>query len=216
MITYRYTTTAPVTYVLSGPTGSARTAFVVDGKQEKIRSFSRLPIGWHFGSGNAPSSDTIATALAWHGFLIRLGFTVTDAFPGAQGEIMVTAYEGPHYIELLLEADNSVSLIYELNSIELTCLEQATAAQILSELEAIAGGIWNTSAYSIQTFLTVNATSSRALHSKSMMTGLRSSTLRVSPGEASANISEHIIPTSVVSPRYFGNLMTQSYPRVPA
>ena len=34
-----------------------------------------------------------------------------DAFPGTYGEIMVTAYHGEHYIELIAEVDGKVGLV---------------------------------------------------------------------------------------------------------
>jgi hypothetical protein len=179
----------------------------IDGTANKIRSFANLAKGWHFGVGRAPASSTIASALAWHAQLVRLGFTTTDAFAGAEGEVMITAYEGVHYVELLIES-LKVSLIYERSGIEKRHLEHANTEQASKALDAIAGEIWNTSAYYTQHTSTAGAASSRAWRSKYMTMGRQSSNLHVWSESLSATTCENFIAMSAANHRYFGSLTT--------
>jgi hypothetical protein len=188
----------------------------LSGTEEKIRSFSTLPAGWHYGGGRAASPEMIATAIQWHRHLIGLGFTVTDAFPGAKGEIMVTAYEGAHYVELLLDTISTVSLIHERDGKEVRSLERVTPDQAFRALGELAGEIWNTSDYSIESISTVNAVSLRASPSRSMMTERPLSGWPVSLESASASIYKDTIQASGAILLYSGFLTKPSYPRIAA
>src|SRR5437870_2555161 len=76
-----------------------------DAIETKIETFSKLPAGWHYGEGVAPSRRAINAATAWNRILRALGFQHTDAFSGIAGEILVTAYHGDHQIEVVVEPD---------------------------------------------------------------------------------------------------------------
>jgi hypothetical protein len=184
--------------------------------EEKIRSFSMLAVGWHYGSGRTPSREMIATAVQWHRYLISLGFTVTDAFPGRNGEIMVTAYEGPYYIEILLETTSTVSFLHERDGQEVRSLDHVTPDQVSHTLRELTGKIWNTSGYSIQNISTVNAVSLRASPLRSMTMEHPSSTWGVSKGLLSANTCGNTIPTSGANRLYSGFLTKPSFQRIAA
>ncbi|MEZ4733902.1 MAG: hypothetical protein R3E79_42970 [Caldilineaceae bacterium] len=42
-----------------------------------------------------------------------LGFHETDAFPGLNGEVMVTVYQGSDYWEFTLEPTETITFVYE-------------------------------------------------------------------------------------------------------
>jgi hypothetical protein len=206
------------TVVMSTGSGKAVVLPAPNDTEEKIRSFSELAVGWHYGSGHAPSQEMIATAIQWHRYLIRLGFTVTDAFPGANGEIMVTAYEGAHYMEVLLDTISTVSLIHERDGKEVRSLDQVTPDQAFHALGELAGEIWNTSGYFIQGISTVNMGSSRASPSRSMMTEPQSFNWPASlqPGPIFVRTYGNFIPTSGAIRLYSGSLTKPSSPRIAA
>jgi hypothetical protein len=139
--------------------------------RDKIADFAKLPYGWHYGTGTRPSDATIALAIDFHDFFLGLGFIATDAFPGGDGEIVVTAYEGEHCLEVIAEADGSVSIIHEIGE------QPGQPRYRLSTLEArhllmeIASQIWNTSDYSMPSFLTKGGGASQVSHS-----GIRAAT----------------------------------------
>ncbi len=82
---------------------------------EKIRSFERLPDGWHLGGGVRPPSDRIESAVLYAIGLTRM-FSKLDAFPGANGEILLKAYaSGKERVELTFEADDTFTLAHEID-----------------------------------------------------------------------------------------------------
>jgi hypothetical protein len=197
--------------------GAAHTpAQVQNGTTNKIRSFADLPNGWHFGAGRPPSAAMISKALGWHDKLRRVGFADTDAFPGANGEIMVTGYEGSHYVEILLETDATVSLVYERDGVEVICLDHAAPDKISETIEGIAGKIWTTLGYSIQNISTANLTNLKASPSKYTAMARQSYNTTVLEQAVSATTSEHIILTSGANLPFFGSLTKPSSLKVPA
>lgn len=182
----------------------------------KIRSFGSLPNGWHFGVGRAPTNEMVSKALAWHDELLRLGFVVTDAFPGTNGEIMVTGYEGLHYVEILLETDATISLVHERDGAEVTRLDHAMPSRVSETIKDIAGAIWSTSGYFTRNISTASAMSSKAWPSGSMTTARPSSTSSALLDVVSATTSENIIPTSGANLQFFGYSTKPSFLKIPA
>jgi hypothetical protein len=125
----------------------------------KILSFEDLPIGWHYGEGGPITESVIGTALDIYWRLSSFGFEDTDAFPGTYGEIMVTAYRGHHYIELIVETDGTVSVCYERGGEDVYSEEHLEFGRALDMLKKIseeiwAEEIWSTSDSSIRNILT--------------------------------------------------------------
>jgi hypothetical protein len=101
--------------------------------QSKITGFLKLPVGWHYGKGRAPSKDFVAKALVYVSFYNLLGIEKTDAFPGIDGEIMVTGYYGTNVIETTLELDGTFRFCHEKGDVEIK-YQEALSASGLSEL----------------------------------------------------------------------------------
>ena len=80
---------------------------------KKILKFKEYSEGWNYGRGKTFSDDAIESALAIEILLRRVGIPETDAFPGSDGDIMVTGYDGSLYWEFTLEWDNTVTFITE-------------------------------------------------------------------------------------------------------
>ena len=80
---------------------------------KKIQSFRSLKEGWSFGEGVAFQSQILHKAIQLIKSAHALGFDETDAFPGINGEVMVTLYAGQDYWEFTIEADESVTFVYE-------------------------------------------------------------------------------------------------------
>jgi hypothetical protein len=80
----------------------------------KIKSFSNLANGWHFGAGIAIPKANIKAALDLVVFLERNSIINLDAFPGTNGEVQVTAYpENGSFLEVTIPNPGSVELILE-------------------------------------------------------------------------------------------------------
>jgi hypothetical protein len=69
----------------------------------------------------------------------------TDAFPGASGEIMLSAYQGENVIELVFELDNSISLYHEKGDHTVLSLPHETSEIVEITIRRIVGEIWNMS-----------------------------------------------------------------------
>jgi hypothetical protein len=103
----------------------------------KIRSFARLPPGWHYGAGKAALQETIDLAREYLLLFAQLGFVETDAFPGVDGEIMVSAYRGGHCVEVTLELDSTFTLTHQFDGSDRyhgAGLSSVTASQTLSTI----------------------------------------------------------------------------------
>jgi hypothetical protein len=208
---------ASATFVAAGALSTSGIV-TIDSTAQKIRGFSNLSPGWHYGEGKAPSEAMIDAAIGWNSTLLSAGFSTTDAFPGTHGEVMITGYYGPHYIEILLETDFGVTLTYEINNQEKKYLERVAAAVAYAALQEIAGEIWNTSAYSIQSTLTVSSMSSKAWPSRTqVMEPQLFNEPALTPLELpSANILGGIIRMSEANLRFFGSSMSLRSPRIAA
>jgi hypothetical protein len=84
----------------------------------KIRSFSDLADGWHFGEGGPISEKVISVALALSKYARELNFSEIDAFPGVNGEILLTLYYGDYVLELTVESDLSINVVMEVGDEE--------------------------------------------------------------------------------------------------
>lgn len=111
----------------------------------KIRSFQDLAPGWNYGRGRPASGPTAKMAMSIYRLFVQLGFNATDAFPGDDGEIMVTAYKDNHYLECLVAPDNTLSFVYEVDDLEQKSIDRLSQTEALREINLIAGEIWNTS-----------------------------------------------------------------------
>src|SRR5258708_32738608 len=80
---------------------------------QKIVSFKSLPVGWHYGDGVPPTDEMVKKALMLNAEAAKAGFGKTNAFPGIEGEIQITAYHESTYLEITVELDGSVSFVYE-------------------------------------------------------------------------------------------------------
>ncbi len=99
---------------------------------KKILKFSQYTEGWDYGRGKPFSKKTIKQALVLDRLLRAAGILQTDAFPGSDGDIMVTGYRDSWCWEFTLESDNTVTFITEKNG------------RIVEEREGISfsGALW--------------------------------------------------------------------------
>ena len=80
---------------------------------KKILSFAQFQEGWSFGEGVAFAKSTVDKAVQLAKTAHTLGFHETDAFPGLNGEIMITVYQNNEYWEFTLEPTETITFVYE-------------------------------------------------------------------------------------------------------
>jgi hypothetical protein len=132
--------------------------------EAKIRSFAKLPSGWHYGSGQPATLAMIAIALKWLRDLALLGFHESEAFPGEAGEIMITAYLGDHCIELTFELDGTVTIAHQHKGEDLFYEPEISPSRASSEVQKIVAKVeqekWHMFAWStLNTIITAKANS---------------------------------------------------------
>ena len=110
--------------------------------KKKIDSFCKLPKGWHYGEGVPASKKRIEKAHKINDFFHSYGVN-TDAFPGIEGEIQVTAYLDEYYWEVTIERDNSIVYVFEVNEVERECTEKYTWQQVRNKVERFLKGLGN-------------------------------------------------------------------------
>lgn len=134
--------------------------------ERKLLSFGQLASGWHYGIGGPIAEARIKQALRLHSLAASLGFTKSNAFPGAQGEILLTFYRGPHDIEIEIAANDAMSFIHEEDGNELDCGEQLTLREITQKLRGASERIWGLLDSSIPTIMILKKDASGVWHSR--------------------------------------------------
>jgi hypothetical protein len=116
---------------------------------QKLYSFANLPIGWDYGSGGPIPIEAISRALIWEQFLRAQGFFDNDAFPGGNGEVVISATLGDHYIEVIIEPNNTTSVAYDFQRKQIFYRLNLSFSEAMQAITEAAGRIWNASDYYI-------------------------------------------------------------------
>jgi hypothetical protein len=141
---------APAMYYIGGPTAGLRST------ENKINSFANLPDGWDYGDGGSIPKHTRDTAIAWDRLLQTQGFIETDAFPGADGEIVVAVGIGEHYFEVIIEPDDTISLAYDFRRKQVSYRPNMTSMEAVQAILELTGQICGVSGYYTQINTTKN------------------------------------------------------------
>jgi hypothetical protein len=174
--------------------------------KQKIASFKNLPSGWHYGEGVAPTQPMIDNAHDWHKKIAKAGFTITNAFPGVGGEIMISGRHEDHEVEIVLESDGSISFDHEKNDQTVTSIERGNPKEVEDALNEAAGELWSISDFSINDILSRIKIASTDWHFEITAAVLPSFYMNVlsSPIRPYAGTYENIIQLLPENRRYFG------------
>jgi hypothetical protein len=136
--------------------------------EKKIQSFKDLEAGWSYGEGEPFESSVLNTAIQFNRYAFRRGFFETDAFPGLNGEVLLTIYLGRYYLEFTFEQDGSVTYYHE-EAQEEVCYEEGLLLEdAQNRLETFRKQVWKESESSIQ-YITIRAdTDSRVQLSRTL------------------------------------------------
>ena len=124
---------------------------------EKIQIFSQLEKGWHYGTGDRIDHAQIQRALELLKFCHQLGFKCSDAFPGADGEILLSLYAGDHYASILLDVKDCYTFSHEVSGELCIDLEKLNLDSTKDHLRVIARRIWHMSDSFIPSIMTQGA-----------------------------------------------------------
>jgi hypothetical protein len=136
--------------------------------ENKIDSFATLAEGWDYGHGGPIARPTLETAVEWNAILRSLGFFETNAFPGGDGEVAVTAGYGAHHLEIIIEPDRKISIAYDQEGKQKLYLPSLSAPEAKWAVSRIAGEIWSASDYYTRISMTRVQESSQGLLSETL------------------------------------------------
>ena len=123
----------------------------------KIISFRDLEKGWNNGEGGPPTESAVKKAV----MIVEqamMSMLDTGAFPGTDGEIMVTVYHKEHYQEFIIETDDTVTFVHEINDEEVFYEENLSFKKALNKFNEFCEKIWNTSESYPSNTLTIDKT----------------------------------------------------------
>jgi hypothetical protein len=184
--------------------------------EEKIRTFADLQVGWHYGNGIRPSDKAIEKALILNTEAIKSGFEQTNAFPGIDGEIRVTAYHQSIYVEMTIEIDDSVTYIYEFDDNERENVV-LTFDQVKAKLRNFRGHLWGSYVLSTLTTMTTSRADFKVSLSETPVTGVVSPSSITSAfyeqAQVSATILEDSIELSPEAPQFSGKYRSKFFLR---
>lgn len=186
--------------------------------EEKIRSFLNKPVGWHYNAGKPPVPERISVAVSYLRVLHALGLYETDAFPGVDGEIMVTAYNKKAYYETSFELNGNANFVFRYSDEDRIDEENVSVPRMIAHLlEAIQQA--EQEECSTFVLFTQNTTiqeqkSSKTMLSRTAQMGAVPQSLKKAAPQRMANpyvlTSNNTIQTSQVIPPFFGSSMYQS------
>ncbi len=107
----------------------------------KIIAFRKLPEGWHYGEGVAPSLSSIEIALRIAQRSLGPRYEEIDAVPGAEGEIQLLGYLGGLRAEATIETNGKIGLILESDERPIFSMDQISIVEAMSHLEYW-GSLW--------------------------------------------------------------------------
>lgn len=111
----------------------------------KLAEFKNLPEGWNYGCGVPIRNDVFERATILQEHIEELLISKTDAFPGSDGDVCITAYHFSHYLEVTVEVDLTVSVSYEVDDIEISSKEELSLVEAKKELRRAVEKIWASS-----------------------------------------------------------------------
>ena len=187
---------------------------------EKISGFKQLQNGWHYGEGAPPTDETVNVALALNQEAAAVGFTKTNAFPGIEGEIQVTIYHGPAYLEFTIEPNGRIALVREHDQQEIESEENLSLSSALAKIRSLKGLLWVLSESSIRSTTTQTPELLRVWPSNppAAVAAYPSLTRGVSEKVAprSANMLSDITKVFLESQPFFGKSPTTPFQIIPS
>ena len=176
---------------------------------KKIQDFQKLAKGWNFGEGQPFSEKIIKEAKALNKEMIENCFLETGAFPGNDGEIMVTLYYSDYYLEFTIEPNLTITFAKENKKETLEYKEDLTFDKALKLINNFREEIWSSSESFTLPTLTTKKIDSQILPS-SQVAVIRESQLLIknvfpSLVAQSVNILNTSTKRYLENPEFFGS-----------
>lgn len=165
----------------------------------KLVGFAFLPPGWNFNKGVPAKELPLKIALALLDALDEAGFHYTDAYPGIDGGIMLSAYSLPDYYDFNIKPSGSITVEHGQGDKELFYQPTMAAKDVYDQIKEFALQKWHTSE-SLTSEITIagNSNDLKVTLSRTQKTDQASQSLTSSalgePLVASASIAQDFTP----------------------
>ena len=180
----------------------------------KINEFGSLPKGWNFGSGIPSRKDTAKLAKKVLEFGVAEGFVRHDAFPGINGQIILTMYVRNHCLEFDIADDGKISIVWEEGDKDNGDWESLSLAQTKDKILELKGKIWNSLGRYTGVITTKHVEGLSAKHSNRQTTAAYPWSIKIasdSTVELSASISGNTIPSLSTAAQSTGRSRRPTY-----
>jgi hypothetical protein len=184
--------------------------------ERKINHFSTFEPGWYYGEGRAFDPLIVEDALALNKAAVQSSFFETDAFPGTDGELVVTVYIGEHNLEFSIRRDRSIVFCQEFGNQELKYEEGLTLQEAEARIVEFRRETWSQFALYQGTIMIGDSEGSTArplvtqemIRASQLLEEAASTILKEQSVSTSASSTEGFIPI----PQSSGALPRQPYP----
>jgi hypothetical protein len=181
--------------------------------ESKLRQFRSLQAGWHYGEGKAIDPASLERALDLYQAAIRLAPYEMDAFPGLNGEVVLTVYREDRCLEFTLEPNGTVTFSYEQGDQEVSYVEGLSLEQARDRIKEFRQSWLGSDSFTVNT-TTGESTDSEVSLSRITGTPLGSQSLvwtaSMRPEPLSASTSDDTTLLSRMS-RLFSGVSVQRY-----
>jgi hypothetical protein len=109
----------------------------------EIMDFTRLPKGWHYGRGGPISKKVCAWALELNRHALAMRYHTTEAFPGVDGEVMVSAYIQNYTLDFTIYPDGHITFRCEIDDEDVDYADNLTLEVAKLKLTVLGYFIWN-------------------------------------------------------------------------
>jgi hypothetical protein len=114
---------------------------------EKLNSFTELPRGWNFGSGEPIARNVKINCSNVILVTYGLGLNDTDVFPGTEGDVQLDVYKGDATLELIFNTDGTVSVSFDENDTHVCLSRAASIGEVYKYLKEFQNDQCRLSAY---------------------------------------------------------------------
>jgi hypothetical protein len=125
--------------------------------RDKIVGFAYLPVGWNFNRGVPAKETALKAALTLLDDLEKAGFHNTDAYPGNDGSVMVSAYVLPDYFDFDVKPSGLVTVVHAQGDEDLFYREGLSVEDAQRKIKEFASQQWHTSDCLTSTIITVES-----------------------------------------------------------
>lgn len=101
----------------------------------KLIGFAFLPEGWHHKEGVPAKEHALKTALVILNDLEEVGFSRTDAYPGLDGGVMVSAYDLPDSYDFDVKPSGLITVAHERGDEDVFYQEKMTVKEVRGKIK---------------------------------------------------------------------------------